>query len=215
MTHLKFLLFAVLTFSLLSCEKELLEVENEKITLSNEGIAFIKASSGSSINYTSENRFIATVNEKGMVSANHIGETNIIVESDGILVSVPVEVKAAYNYDTEPELNWTWDSTEIKKKFGEPTYRSNNEFTYYTSDDILNFGQIKYEFDNTGKVCEINWGVKASGVNFMKYITERYLYIDERFDNYIYINAMTRSEASLQVEVGYGLSFCWVYYTPL
>lgn len=215
MTHLKFILFATLTFFLLSCKKEPLEVENEKITLSNEGISFIKASSGSSINYTSENRFVATVNEGGMVAANHIGETNIIVKSNGDVVSVPVEVKAAYNYNTEPELNWTWDSTAIIRKFGEPAYRSSNEFTYYTSDNILNTDQIKYEFDNTGKVCEINWGVRATGINFMKYITERYLYVEKHFDNSVYINAMTKSEASLQVEVGYGLSFCWVYYTPL
>jgi hypothetical protein len=215
MTHLKFLLFAVLTFSLLSCEKELLEVENEKITLSNEGIAFIKASSGSSINYTSENRFIATVNEKGMVSANHIGETNIIVESDGISVNVPVEVQATYNYSTEPELNWTWDSTAIIRKFGEPTYRGVNEFTYYTSDNILNTDQIKYQFDHTGQICEIDWGVRATGIDFMKFITERYQYAEKHFDNSVYINAMTKSEASLQVEVAYGLSFCWVYYTPL
>lgn len=93
-----------------SNDDALISLSEKEVTLKVDATQQIKATSDVS-KWSSENDFIASVSESGMVTANHIGETRIMAQgSNG---------SAFCNVSVKPHMPITWNHyvrKELRKK---------------------------------------------------------------------------------------------------
>lgn len=67
----------------------------------------------------SENEFIATIENDGVITGMHVGETNVSIDGR---YTIPVEVKGKYNLFDDPVTEWGCSSAYIKENQKQGTY---------------------------------------------------------------------------------------------
>lgn len=167
-----------------------LSVSPSSVSLYYEGTQQLSASGATS--WTSENEFVAKVDSKGLVTANHVGNTNILVSNGNAMGKCAVNVKAKYNcYDT-PLLNWGASTSAISA--AETHTKSSS-----TSSDYL-----VYEYTNGTTIALVQYIFKSSALSGINVImpSSDYasvgLYLLERYqpankddnDSYYFVDAM-------------------------
>ena len=103
--------------------------------------------SSSDVNVTSNSDFVASVSPRGLVTANHIGVTEI--RSGGSVCNVTVEPH--YTLYPDPRLDWGASKAAIKSKLGTPYSETSTSLLYqhtgtfvtgymFTSDKLSGIG---------------------------------------------------------------------------
>lgn len=148
---LTLLFIAPFIFAMSSCDDEedetSITLQTAEVSLKPGDTYQIEARSDNAITYTSENGFHASVSNKGEVTAEYVGETNILLNNGKDIVKFKVTVTPQYTFFNTPFIEWGTSRSDIIKKF------ENNE---YTEDEAT------IDFD----------GLNTSSVYFTRFILE-------------------------------------------
>ena len=148
------------------------------------------------ITYTSENEYYASVSEEGEVTANFVGSTNIVLESESDTKTFEVTVEPVSNLYPEPEVEIGATKEAIIEQFGTPDIDEDETLGYYNYSE--NGTMLMVMFDEEGLVYAY---AVIFDVSFEEeldtFLGERYLYVQEQEGMKIYINGLTLEETSM------------------
>ncbi|MBR6438668.1 MAG: hypothetical protein IKS65_05735 [Bacteroidales bacterium] len=213
MKKLSLILLAILTVALIGCKKDddnndngggngggsssstILLQESSK-TLHHGDTYEIKAVCENPITYTSENDYVAEVNGNGIVHANYVGITNIILEDTVSSLQFKVTVAAESNLYTLPNINFGETRSTIISRFGNPDYEDEDGLLYERETETI-YGYM-IVFDDTNKVytyvviVKPGYGHELANV----FIPERYAFLGEADIYKYYMDALDLDDAS-------------------
>ena len=124
---------------------------NEKeVVLKVDGTQQLKAT-GDVSKWSSENDFVASVSETGMVKANHVGETQIMAQGSNGSASCNVTVKPQYSYYIEPLCKEGVTKQDIKKFETRKLHTESSDDLFYDGENST-ISTVGYKFDTNGKL---------------------------------------------------------------
>lgn len=157
---------------------------------------------GTNVKFSSQNPFVATVNETtGKITAMHIGKTKIDVTSDQGTNSVSVTVKPKYNIFKDPEIEWGISQYAVECRYGQPDEQDDEMMTYF-------FGNARDGDKHIGTAYSFKDDVLLSVLVIINnlywseaalHLAERFQYVGEQSDSYVYIDALDSSKAKTMV----------------
>ncbi len=207
---LKTILFTVLlTPFLTSCDdfaKPLIVTPSE-IVLYSDGTKQITANLEGAT-FTSKDEWYAEVDATGLVTANYVGETEIIVSAEGQTKSIPVLVRPAYVLYPDLDEFIGKSKSDVISTFGQP--------------DTENKNMIGYEYNDYAPIVGFNFenGYVSQAAAFVpnKYmsklasmIAERYAPIAMQNDEYWFIN---HDKDVIIGTMVYNVTYMGVLYSP-
>lgn len=176
-------------------------------------------SNGTNVRFTSRNPYVASVNETtGVVTAFHVGETYIDVDSDQGSATLKVVVKPLHREIADPYLKWGATKQDVKKALKEWPEDDGDAITYLYGDvkDGDTHIMTIYLFDESERLEMVCIGTNNSHmINTIKYLSERYMYYIEKDDVYSFGDAIN-SEDAKTVVLFMKMSGVWcIFYQPL
>ena len=204
-----------------SCKEEEkspeITLEKDSVTLTSGGEFLINAISDYDLTYKSEDNYHAKVDEKGLVTAKYIGETNIVVSNSENSKKVKITVEPEYDIceDLCPYLGKT--KSQILSKFGDNDI-SNNE-KYITYEDYTSYVHyLTFRIEND-VVIGIAISVNKSYWSILEgYLKERYVFAGKNDGiDVIYKYFDNTDEAKIKTMIlvtGYDDTYLAVTYHP-
>lgn len=204
MKKLFFLLFILLS-TFYSCKNnEDIDLKGSEITLYSGEQYAIKANSDTKILYESENEYIATVSDKGVITAKRIGETSILMDNGMDKKAFGVKVNPKYDLYPIPELNFGMSKISLIEKYGTPDETDENTIAYSDYSDAASF--VIYKFDDAGLLVASSVMVKTSySKDIIPFLLERYNYIEEEEEEedveetFVFIDALAEETTKINV----------------
>ena len=193
MKTLKLPIFCLLAISAIACQKKStpLTVEPSSVILYADGKKQLTANPAEGVTYTSRDDFYAEVAADGLVTANKVGETEIVASSSNGTVRIPVKVMPAYTLYPEltPLINAPLSAmTSLLGANYETSTSKNGETIYMYMDYNTYTAGIMAYFANgtcTG-LCSI---ISTSYLTkFTNYLLERYAVAGMQNDYYFFLN---------------------------
>lgn len=162
-------------------------------------------------NWVSNNAFVASVNNNGVVTANRVGTANIYSNAH----SCQVTVSANVTLYQEPITEWGVTQSYLTNKRGKPYSSTSDAVAYDLNSDITPYEM--YTFEN-GKLSGAVIIVSTLYTETMlEHLSDRYkpAYANSQELTAIFINAETLEQASTAVMTNYYNSSYWmVVYMP-
>lgn len=122
-------------------------LDKTSITLNRDKTIQLNVSTGNnSVNWSSQDEYIASVSESGLVTGNRIGKT-IVTAND---LKCEVIVDPIYRLYEEPILDWTMTKSQIVSKLGNPYSSTSTSVIYETNNSKAPL--VLYSFDTNGKL---------------------------------------------------------------
>lgn len=145
----------------------------------------------------SDNEFVATVDNNGKITAQHVGTTVISYTKDGASASCKVTVTPLYTDYTLPVLNWGASLSSVKSEVPSTLslYKEDDTTLAYTTNGNMPF--YVYTFVNKALASSsLTLGI-ADDDNFTRYFEQYFKYIsdDEEGEGLIYANGESLSTA--------------------
>lgn len=211
-------LMCALTFS--SCSKDdgdTIDLQTpSEIVLNSKQTAEIKAISQSPISYKSKNEFNATVSDKGLVTANFVGETEILLTNGSNSKSIVVRVDPKINLYPEPSIEWGITKSQIIAKYGKPDTETADGIGYSGYSSAAPIAMFLFE-NNRLKSSAVT--VKASYASTLgSFLAERYLPIDVDTSKYtaMFVNGLKPETITTAINLSvYNLSYLMVLYVDV
>lgn len=214
----KLISFALMGAALVSagCQKEAtpLTVSPESVTLYCDGTAQITASPAEGVTYTSDDTFYATVDDTGLITAEKVGQTKIIVSSSNGVKSIPVTVMPQYTLyeDLTPYIGASLNT--ITAKYGTNYTTATNKdgsVTYTFKDPTSYVAGLGFNMEG-GKCASAMVAVSTKYLSMLtKYLLERYSVIGMQNDYYFFLNHDKNVTITYTL---YSLDALLVLYTP-
>ena len=192
-------------------ENTKLSLNKSAVTLNYKTTEQLEASG--KVEWTSENDFVASVNENGVIEGKHVGKTFIVASNGTEEVKCAVEVTPKYNIYREPILDFGITKEELKG-------RENRELLSETST------AIKYRGNSGSAASEIAYAFKNDKMNgagallkssyssvIMDFLIERYQAAFQE-DGVFYFIDGTTSNYTKFVSLSIGSSGIIIMYTP-
>ena len=201
-----FLLMSALGFTFIACGDDqkfldaptTLSVTPDNTTMSVGQEKQLSASGATK--WTSENEYVAKVDARGVVFANHIGTANIYASDDNAMGKCTITVEPHYLcYDT-PLLNFGASMKSIIDAENHQKNRSDSKYLYYNYTNGTIQTLVQYVFDDNDALEGIN--VIATYSDYTKiafYLLERYEYAAQADNSCLFINALTEEATTLLV----------------
>lgn len=201
MKKLFYFLPALLLSALYSCsDNENIDLKESETTLFSGQQYAIKAKSDTKITYNSNDEFIATVSDKGIVSAETIGETTIVLDNSIDNKSFKVKVKPKYDLYSVPDLSFGMTKSDLIKKYGTPDGEDEEMNTISYEGYSVPAPIVMFTFDKEDKLIASSVAVLTSySQDILPFLDERYKYIGEDEEAFLYIDAATEKEAKTYV----------------
>lgn len=199
-----------------ACSKDdsndLVITSSKEVGLTSQETSQIKCSDPKAT-YASEDEFVATVSETGLITAKRIGETYIDINGKK---SVKVTIRPVYTQFVEPQFLFGATKEDVYSKVGT---------NYYSSDDtgisyIPSSGKVKYYsyLLKDGKVSSVGMIVSTDDLeSITNFLLERYVPISLEEEDYtaVLANALTEDKITMLVaEKIYSVSYIFVVYLP-
>lgn len=133
--------------------------------------------------WRSENEFVATVNQNGLVKGRHIGSTNIVANNGKSSGKCVVSITPRYTYYDLPILNWGASEAQIRNA-------ETHTFNSKSGDNLI------YSYTNGTVVALVMYGFKNGALEIVMQLTPKSHYINagyfiiERFQPYGESNGM-------------------------
>lgn len=128
-------------------------LDQTSLSIDYKGTAKLKASESKGV-WTSDNEFVASVNDKGEITANHVGEAIITVSKNGYADQCKVTVVPTDNSYYMPYVKWGASQAQVKNYMADWTFdsdSSDNASMLFTGDQDA-FPWYIYTFTSTGLV---------------------------------------------------------------
>ena len=193
--------------NVLSCVMLFTSCENSKMTISpshimlhfEDEVGLTIIDNRSNVNWATDDEFVASVNNNGIVTAEHVGITTITAKNGKEEAYCSVSVTPEYHTYNEPIMDWGCSKQTIISRKGTPDSNQSNAIAYLQNESkgILEM----YMFEN-GKLTSSGIILKLSYTNtdVASFLLERYQPITITDDGtYGFINAMTLEKANLMV----------------
>jgi hypothetical protein len=217
MKKVLFILALALPMVFVGCSKEeqdLIWLNSSQKTLYHEDEFQIEATSNSKITYSSENEYHAKVSETGLVTAQFVGETNILLSNSEDSRTFKVTVQPKINLYPEPDVKLGDTKSSIIAKFGSPDSETENVIAYtdYSSAAPI----LMFSFDASNKMTGYSIMVNSLYSSVMSdFFLERYLIVTERDGTFLFINGISLNTATMAISLSlYNTSYWQVIYMP-
>lgn len=193
--------------------------KDDKLTLSTNTLSLyskdteqITASEQST--WSSEDEFVASVSENGIVKGGHVGKTIIKATSENGEAKCAVEVKPKYNTYTEPILEFGASKATIKAKESR-TLESEIATRLTYKPDKSTIKSVAYAFENGAMIGAGVMLNTASAMEAADFLIERYLVISAGSGNIIglMLNNLP-SKANMSISMGVDAGNVTVIYAP-
>ena len=160
-------------------------------------------SSSGANSWCSENEFVATVDQKGLVKGNHVGNTNIIASNGSSSGKCTVTITPKYNFFDLPVLNWGASETAIRNAETHGAAEKSGDYLLYGYSNGTIPVVVMYYFKN-GALYSVNQ-LTASDyyANAGLFLIERFQAIGESDGMYIFIDAMASKNAKTLAGLSY------------
>ena len=195
------IIFAVITI-IFGCQKaDILQLNTTHVKMFSLDEHFI-TSNGTNVRFTSQNPFIATVNETtGCVAALHIGKTKIHVTSDQGDAYVDIIVQPLYNVITDPTIEWGISQTRLEAYLGTPYDKGDDTMTYLYGNENYGDSHIAtgYMFERGGLSSIIVIINNNKMLDAVKHLAERYQFYINKDNSYLFGNALDPNEITTTV----------------
>ena len=179
------LVMAAVIFASCKEEEKSLEItlEKDSVTLTSGGEFLINAYSDYDLTYKSEDNYHAIVDEKGLVTAKYIGETNIVVSNSENSKKVKIIVEPEYDIceDLCPYLGKT--KSQILSKFGDNyTLNENYENAFFYKDYTSYVSDLVFRIENDVVLSVLILVDKSYWPTLEGYLKERYVFAGKEPD---------------------------------
>ena len=197
--------FVMLSTMFVACSKDDddddgFTVNKQSITLAHDGTETVVASENAT--WSSDNEFVATVDNNGVITGKHVGEATITATANGKSQKVKVTVKAMYNTIPEPITDFSLSKSEVKAKETHTLYKEEDYKLNYTT-NASKSELVMYSFDETsGKLKSSAWGAALTAVapsELVGFLTERYQLLTYDDDYYYFANSDELETATMVV----------------
>lgn len=173
----KILVLSLATLLIVGCSKD----DDSKLSLSTNSISLYsedteQVTASEKVTWSSDDKFVATIDNNGTVTGEHVGKTTIKATGDNGESKCTVEVKAKYNTYADPIFEFGASKSTIKSKEGR-TLDVEKEGSLLFKPDKSSIRGVGYLFEN-GKMTGIGVNVKLSSAQeATKFLIERYLVV--------------------------------------
>lgn len=172
----------------------------------------IQAVSNSEISYKSDNEFHAFVSDEGLVTARHVGETNILLSNAEDSKSFKVTVRPKSNLYPEPDVKFGDYRSSVKAKFGTPDSETTEAIAYanYSSAAPV----VMFLFDSSDKLEAYSVMVKSEYSSLLTdFLLERYQAFSQKDGVFLFADSLTPETTTKVIGLSlYNLSFWQVLY---
>ncbi len=207
-------LVAVMAIAFMGCKKDKsINLTEESTSLYHQETYQIPATCVNPITYSSENEYHATVSSEGLVTAQFVGSTTILLQSEGDSKSFTVNVMPKSNLYTEPNITFGETKDAVIARLGTPAVSQDDAIGYaYASPVDL----LMVMFDDYNRVSGYALVLPDNYSSELKtFVEERYDYVMYSEGIYIYRNALTNSATTMIIGVGeLDEDYCMVLYVP-
>lgn len=149
--------------------------------------------------WTTENDFVATVNQNGLVTGGHVGTTRIIAHSGKESASATITITPKYTlYDT-PLLDFGVSKSVIKSKETHTLDSETDKYLYYTYTKNGHTCIVSYSFTDGNLSMVLVMLNQSDYAQTGFYLLERYQPVYAQDGVYGFINSMTAEKADLLV----------------
>lgn len=186
MTSLAALFMAAVIFA--SCKEEEkspeITLEKDSVTLTSGGEFLINATSDYDLTFKSEDEYHAKVDEKGLVTAKYIGETNIVVSNSENSKKVKITVEPKYDIceDLCPYLGKT--KSQIVSKLGDNyTLDENYENCIFYKDYTSYVSDLGFWIEDDVVLSVLILVDKSYWPTLEGYLKERYVFAGKKPDS--------------------------------
>lgn len=156
-------------------------------------------SASGAIQWSSDNEFVATVDEQGKVTAHHIGTANIFASDGNAMGQCAVTVQPQYNCWATPLFNWGASMNQIRAAESHPLETVADRYLVYSYTEGSTQAYVQYVFDDGG-LEGINVLADDSEFNNVAYfLLERYCYAQENGGRYYFINSTSLDTTTMLV----------------
>ncbi len=176
-TMKKILFLTIAALAIIGCSKD----EDSKITLSTDNVVLYtegteQISANEEPTWKSDNKFVATVSNTGVIKGEHVGKATIIAIGKKGDASCRVEVKAKYNTYTEPVLIFGANKSTIKAK-EKRTLDTEKEGSLLFKPDKSTIKGVTYIFENNKMTAAGVFVNTFSALETTDFLIERYLVV--------------------------------------
>lgn len=202
------LLLIIMGVTLLSSCSDDKDEPKLKIPTTKSAVVGETFSFGSDGQWISSNDFVASVNNKGYVKAEHVG--SCIISNGKHKCSVTITPKSTFI--TEPITEWGMSKAQLIAKCGNNYKETSNSIGYISNNTIAPI--IVYLFDNNNKLTSSTITVSTDySSELTDFLLERYHFVENDGDNYSFVNGYTSEKISTVVNMSlYNKSYWTVMY---
>ena len=159
--------------------------------------------------WTSSDEFVASVDNNGIIKANHVGKCTISYGKNSCLV----KVDATSNFMEEPLCEWGMNKSTVISICGKNYQTNGNSIAYSTG--VSKTPLIMYSFTNDkliGSAIAVSTNYIESAIIFLK---ERYKYLGIDDGTYYFINGSTLEKSTTAISLSLLNSNYWsIVYIP-
>lgn len=162
----------------------------DSVTLHSGETSQIEATSSDTINYSTQNKFNATVSKTGLIKANYVGKTTINLKNSHGLTSVKVAVIPRISLYPEPYIFKGMMKSDVIAKYGQPnaTMSSAIAYTAYSAKAPI----LMYTFNQDGSVMGASVTVSTTYTeDLSQHMAERYFLYKTEGSTFTYINGLS------------------------
>ena len=214
------MLALVSAFTFSGCSKDendTIELQTPSaIVLNSKQTAEIKAISNSPISYESKNEFNATVSDKGVVTANFVGETYIKLTNGSDTKTITVRVDPKVSLYPEPCTDWGITKKQFIAKYGKPNTETADGIAYSSYSEAAPVAMFLFENDKLKSAAIMVKSAYASSLG--NFLAERYLPIDVDTDKYIarFVNGIKKDNITMAIDLSlYNINYLMVMYIDI
>ena len=179
-------------------EETLITLDTTAVTLNSGETYQINAECEYPITYTSEDEYVATVSEDGLVTANFVGSTVITLQAETDSQTFEVTVAPVSELYPEPEIEFGESKESVIERFGEPAAETEEAIGYNDYSDNTMMLMVVFDENDLVEYYAVVLDTEYSE-ELDTFLSERYLYAGEAEGIKVYINALDESDATMYV----------------
>lgn len=201
---------AVACMLLTSCRKEF-ELSETSVKMYVDDLYTIESENGTNLVYTSDNPYVATVSESGVVTANFVGKATIHVTASEGEQALKVDVLPLYTTYEEPCLDFTMNWNDVMTMYEDSYLGKNTTTCFFEGEGRYSYG---YLFEDDILQAVFVWCQYTSIDKIHQFLGERYYYEGEYDGMQLYTNwidlVISASEYKGHPNFGYGTFISYV-----
>ncbi len=142
--------------------------------------------------YVTDNDYIATVTNEGLVHAWTIGETFVKAQNANAEQRVNITVTARYDFE-EPCADWASTKNDIIRKYGAPDATAGNMIAYNHGEGNVPLVTM-YAFDGAALIASFAMVEPENALVWIEFLSERYLTEPATAGIYLFVNAWNKED---------------------